>query len=108
MYKYNHPVQKAKRNIKGYVIGLGASLAIMAGAALPTLAASNDYCGSSVNGCNAATTAGAQCDSGAASGAFGAFGPGNNWSGGANGPATGSSNSSVCGNPQGAAGGINY
>ena len=64
----------------------------------PAHAASNDYCGSSSNGCAHAVSAGAQCDSGAASGSFGAFGQDNNWAGGANGPATGLSNSSVCGN----------
>lgn len=40
----------------------------------------------------------AQCGSGAGSGAFGAFGKGNNLAGGANGPLTGLSNSSICGN----------
>jgi hypothetical protein len=39
----------------------------------------------------------AQCGSKAASGAFGAFGKGNNFAGGANGKATGDNNSDVCG-----------
>jgi len=34
-------------------------------------------------------------------GSFGAFGPGNNFAGGANGKQTGYNNSTVCGNPQG-------
>ncbi|HEX8976645.1 MAG TPA: hypothetical protein VF781_09035 [Solirubrobacteraceae bacterium] len=58
----------------------------------------NGYCGSSANGCAAAQAAGAQCGSGAASGAFGAFGPGNNFAGGADGYQTGLNNSAVCGN----------
>jgi hypothetical protein len=45
---------------------------------------------------------GAQCDSGAGSGAFGAFtGKGNNFAGGADGRATGENNSAICGNRQG-------
>jgi hypothetical protein len=46
---------------------------------------------------------GAQCGSGAASGAFGAFGgKDNNFKGGANGQATGDANAAVCGNKDGA------
>jgi hypothetical protein len=45
-----------------------------------------------------ATEVGAQCGSGAGSGAFGFFGRDNSLAGGANGPATGLANSSVCGN----------
>src|ERR1051325_9199767 len=48
-----------------------------------------------------ATAVGAQCGSGAGSGAFGFFGKDNNLAGGANGPATGEANSSICGNRQG-------
>src|ERR1041385_6908997 len=48
-----------------------------------------------------ATDVGAQCGSGAGSGAFGFFGKDNNLKGGANGPATGEANSSICGNRQG-------
>jgi hypothetical protein len=40
----------------------------------------------------------AQCGTKAASGSFGAFGKNNNFAGGANGDATGDSNSAVCGN----------
>jgi hypothetical protein len=43
---------------------------------------------------------GAQCGTGAASGAFGFFGKDNNLAGGANGPATGEANSAICGNRQ--------
>lgn len=45
-----------------------------------------------------AISVGAQCGSGAGSGAFGFFGKDNNLAGGANGPATGAANSSICGN----------
>jgi hypothetical protein len=45
-----------------------------------------------------AVAVGAQCGSGAGSGAFGYFGTDNNMAGGANGIQTGINNSSVCGN----------
>jgi len=48
-----------------------------------------------------ATEVGAQCGSGAGSGAFGFFGKDNNLAGGANGPATGDANSSICGQGHG-------
>jgi len=48
-----------------------------------------------------ATAVGAQCGSGAGSGAFGYLGKDNNEAGGANGQLTGLSNSAVCGNRQG-------
>jgi len=48
-----------------------------------------------------ATEVGAQCGTGAGSGAFGFFGKDNNLSGGANGQQTGLNNSAVCGNRQG-------
>lgn len=48
-----------------------------------------------------ATAVGAQCGSGAGSGAFGYFGKDNNLAGGADGQATGVANSSICGNRQG-------
>jgi hypothetical protein len=64
-------------------------------------AASNNYCGSSENGCDHTATAGAQCGTGAGSGAFGAFGKNNNFAGGADGTQTGLNNSALCGNRQG-------
>jgi hypothetical protein len=48
-----------------------------------------------------ATEVGAQCGSGAGSGAFGFLGKNNNEAGGANGQQTGLNNSAVCGNRQG-------
>jgi hypothetical protein len=48
-----------------------------------------------------ATEVGAQCGSGAGSGAFGFFGRDNSLEGGADGHATGVNNSALCGNRQG-------
>jgi hypothetical protein len=48
-----------------------------------------------------ATEVGAQCGTGAGSGAFGYLGRDNNMAGGANGAQTGLNNSAVCGNRQG-------
>jgi hypothetical protein len=48
-----------------------------------------------------AIAVGAQCGSGAGSGAFGFLGKDNNLKGGADGQATGLNNSAVCGNRQG-------
>jgi hypothetical protein len=48
-----------------------------------------------------ATEVGAQCGSGAGSGAFGYFGKDLNMAGGADGTQTGLNNSGVCGNRQG-------
>ena len=48
-----------------------------------------------------ATEVGAQCGSGAGSGAFGFFGKDNNLAGGADGQQTGINNSALCGNRQG-------
>ena len=87
--------------MKKIIVSVLAALGLAVVMPFTAFAAANDYCGSSATGCAAADAAGAQCDSGAASGAFGAFGPGNDWAGGANGTATGLSNSAVCGNRQG-------
>lgn len=88
-------------NFKKILIGTVAGALMLGASAIPAFAASNDYCGSSANGCAAAAAAGAQCGTGAASGAFGAFGKDNNFAGGANGVQTGLNNSAVCGNRQG-------
>ena len=101
VYRYGQKLKRDKKSIKKYVAGAVVSIVAAAGMAIPAMAASNDYCGSSANGCAAAAAAGAQCDSGAASGAFGAFGKDNNFAGGANGQQTGLNNSAVCGNRQG-------
>jgi hypothetical protein len=87
-------------NAKKILAGVAVSAAMLGGMASTTFAA-NDYCGASSNGCEHAAAAGAQCDTGAGSGAFGAFGKDNNFAGGANGTQTGLNNSALCGNRQG-------
>ena len=86
---------------KAIIVGALASALMVGLMATTTLAASNNYCGSSANGCEAAAEAGAQCGTGAGSGAFGAFGQGNDFRGGADGRQTGLNNSALCGNRQG-------
>ena len=61
----------------------------------PVLADGDDY--DNNPGRQRATEVGAQCGSGAGSGAFGYFGKDNNLKGGANGQQTGINNSAVCG-----------
>jgi hypothetical protein len=100
VYRYGQKLKRDGTKIKKYVVGAIATLLIAGGASIPAFAA-NDYCGASANGCEHAAAAGAQCDSGAVSGAFGAFGKDNNFAGGANGQQTGLNNSAVCGNRQG-------
>jgi hypothetical protein len=86
-----------------------AVLAVAAGLMVPVLlipsGAGAAYCDQSANGCNSAADAGAQCDTGAGSGAFGAFGAkgdvAHDFRGGANGQQTGRNNSALCGNRQG-------
>lgn len=100
-YRYNvrTGVTRIKTNAKKYIFSGLAALTMIGGAAAPALAASSSYCGSSANGCAAAQAAGAQCGTGAGSGAFGAFGgKDNNFKGGADGTATGQNNSAICGN----------
>lgn len=87
------------------LVAVGAGLAIPA-AATADPPGGGGYCVASANGCNAAQAAGAQCGSGAGSGAFGAFGTFSNigihdFRGGANGTQTGLNNSALCGNRQG-------
>jgi hypothetical protein len=104
-YTINQGIEKSKSKVKRFIAAgaatmmvVGASVGIMAA---PAFAASNGYCGSSANGCTNAAAAGAQCGTGASSGSFGAFGPGNNFAGGADGTQTGLNNSAVCGNRPG-------
>ncbi len=78
---------------------------VIAAAALVGFAspASADYCGASANGCANADTSG--CAGHGAFGAFGSNGDGpHDWRGGASGDNTAFANSTLCGNPQGAAG----
>jgi hypothetical protein len=83
-----------------------AAGALMLGSmALPAFAAGNSTPGLDRyldnQGRQQATEVGAQCGSGAGSGAFGYFGKDLNMAGGANGVQTGLNNSAVCGNRQG-------
>jgi hypothetical protein len=85
-----------------------AALAIAAAATLGSAGvASADYCGASGNGCEHSMT-NTPC---AGHGAFGAFGEngnfGHDFRGGASGDRTAFNNSTLCGNPQGAAGQLN-
>jgi hypothetical protein len=90
-----------KRIIATLVISVAATLG-MSGLALAD-GEGGDYCGASSNGCahSGALTVDGSC---AGHGAFGAFGKGNDWRGGASGDNTAFANSTLCGNPQGAAG----
>jgi len=88
--------------MKKVMIGLVASLATVGVMAAPTFAAGNSESGiaryTDNPGRQQATEVGAQCGSGAGSGAFGFFGAGSNLAGGADGQQTGINNSSLCGN----------
>jgi hypothetical protein len=64
---------------------------------------SGQYCRASSNGC-ATSSSNTIC---AGHGSFGAFGKDNNFAGGASGDRTAFNNSTLCGNPQGAAGELN-
>jgi len=92
-------------NIKKLLLSVSASAAILGSLAVPAFAAGNSTPGIDRYldnlGRQQATEVGAQCGSGAGSGAFGYFGKDLNMSGGADGSQTGINNSSVCGNRQG-------
>lgn len=81
---------------KRILIGAAMSAALLATVAGTAFADLNDYLNNP--GRIQATDVGAQCGSGAGSGAFGFFGKDNNLSGGADGTQTGLNNSAVCGN----------
>ncbi|MBX4215537.1 hypothetical protein KW797_01165 [Candidatus Parcubacteria bacterium] len=90
--------------LKKTLVGAAAGAALVASAGI-AFAAGNSTPGidryMDNPGRQQATEVGAQCGSGAGSGAFGYFGKDNNMAGGANGYQTGVNNSSVCGNRQG-------
>lgn len=90
-------VRTEYKKLKRFAIGLVASIGLTGAFAFPALAASNDYCGSSVNGCTQSMS-NTPC---AGHGAFGAFGKDNNLAGGADGYQTGLNNALLCGNRQG-------
>lgn len=91
--------------IKRMVFTGGVSAVILASLVLPAFAAGNSTPGidryNDNPGRQQATEVGAQCGSGAGSGAFGYFGKDENLAGGADGQQTGLNNSAVCGNRQG-------
>ena len=88
-----------KKALAGTVVAAAIALSALAVAPESTSAA-NDYCGKSANGCEH-SQANTKC---AGHGAFGAFGKDNSLAGGADGDNTAYNNSTLCGNPQGAAG----
>jgi len=104
--KYSYGIQtgatRVKTNAKKYVTAVLASVVMVAGMSVPALAAGNSTPGidryNNNPGRQQATDVGAQCGSGAGSGAFGYFGKDNNLAGGADGQQTGLNNSAVCGN----------
>lgn len=91
--------------IKKLAIGVSAAAIMLSSFAGAAFAVGNSTPG--INryldnpGRQQATEVGAQCGSGAGSGAFGYFGKDNNLAGGADGTQTGLNNSAVCGNRQG-------
>jgi len=91
--------------MKKFLIRAASSTALLGAMALPALAAGKSTPGIDRYldnpGRQQATEVGAQCGSGAGSGAFGYFGKDLNLAGGANGTQTGLNNSAVCGNRQG-------
>lgn len=104
-YNYLTGIEQQSHNIRNYLAAtLIGVLMVIAGIA-PAFAAGNSESGIDRYldnpGRQQATEVGAQCGSGAGSGAFGYFGRDNNLAGGANGEQTGRNNSSLCGNRQG-------
>lgn len=87
-------------SFKKVLFGVAGGVVMLGTTILPVFADLTDY--ENNPGRAQATEAGAQCGSGAGSGAFGYFGgKDNNLSGGADGQQTGLNNSAVCGNRQG-------
>ena len=82
-----------------------ATLVIAAAAVLGSSGSANAaYCDASSNGCEHSSD-NTICYNHGAFGAFGENGSGmHDWSGGADGAATGAANSNLCGNPQGVPG----
>jgi len=104
-YRLGQRVKRDRKSIRRYVAGVAASITLVTGIAVPAMAAGNSTPGidryNNNPGRQQATEVGAQCGSGAGSGAFGYFGKDNNLAGGADGQQTGLNNSAVCGNRQG-------
>jgi hypothetical protein len=111
VYRYGQKLKRDGTKVKKYVVGAAATLLMAGGLAIPAMADQPVPAPGNSNpgierydnnpGRQQATEVGAQCGSGAGSGAFGYFGKDNNLAGGANGQQTGLNNSAVCGNRQG-------
>ena len=90
--------------MKKILIGVALGAYMLGSLAMPVFAAGNSESGLDRYLANPgrlqATEVGAQCGSGAGSGAFGYFGTELNLAGGADGTQTGLNNSAVCGNNQ--------
>jgi hypothetical protein len=103
-YDVNNGVKKIKVKLAIAVSTVMAFSGLGFAVAIPAISHAA-YCDASSNGCAAAATAGAQCGTGAGSGAFGAFGAkgdvAHDFRGGADGQQTGLNNSALCGNRQG-------
>lgn len=92
-------------SIKQILVGAASGAVVFGSLAVPAFAAGNSTPGLDRYldnpGRQQATEVGAQCGSGAGSGAFDYFGKDLNMAGGADGTQTGLNNSAVCGNRQG-------
>ncbi len=92
-------------NIRKVAVTTVTTVIMMGSLVVPAFAAGNSTPGIDRYldnpGRQQATEVGAQCGSGAGSGAFGYFGKDNNLAGGADGQQTGLNNSAVCGSRQG-------
>ncbi len=97
-------VQTHVATTKKLLVGAGIALAAVLALSLPAFAAGNSTPGIDRYldnpGRQQATEVGAQCGTGAGSGAFGYFGKDMSLAGGADGQQTGLNNSAVCGNRQ--------
>ena len=108
MAKYNYNVRtgvtKIKTNTKKYFVAVVSTIVTVGAVSAPAFAAAPGNSQPGIDrylanpGRQQATEVGAQCGTGAGSGAFGYLGKGNNEAGGADGQATGVNNSAVCGN----------
>jgi hypothetical protein len=105
VYHYGQKLQTSSNKVKKLIAGSAATLMMAGAMAFPALAAGNSTPGidryNDNPGRQQATEVGAQCGSGAGSGAFGYLGKDMNEAGGADGHQTGLNNSAVCGNRQG-------
>ncbi|HET8586568.1 MAG TPA: hypothetical protein VFM74_01710 [Candidatus Limnocylindria bacterium] len=93
--------KKVVTGVAALSLSFGVLAAVGAGGA--AAATPSGYCGASDNGCTQ-STGNTVCAQHGAFGAFGTYGYIHDFRGGANGDGTAYNNSTLCGNPQGAAG----